>query len=671
MKRRRLVAWGCIWALVVGGCRGAEKEAVPTVSEAATATADRRPAPAPPEAPVQAASKLEEAAHEKTKAGGLDGVEGKLDDGILAVTGEAEPAPGLEQMRVEGRFVPDAKPVDAPSPATAAADPAAVPAKGANVDGDTFVDEEAVPKASDDDSNINYLADKTDAERSRQQGGVTVVVDGRDALREVPPERVLPRQFYFENTYLGGSAAHAERMRQLDLALRADARPYRLVAGEAQPFDPPRTDGLALYASVDATHIESARRVFLQIGLRGSERHGWRRPPIDAVLVIDDSALAGGRDGVVAFIAEVLRQLGPTDRLGVVATGSECAVDILGLARIDAARQQLAHRVESLAAGGAANGSALVTAMARAGAMLRDAGESPHAVPGTQMVLVLAGDAEVGAVRQAAGEAHALTLQGAVTSVFSLGTVERPWWQVADAGYGNWHRVAELGAAGAVAAELEALSRVVARLVRINVRLGRHASAIRVLGTRVLEAGEVERVKARELAADRSLSKTLGIASDRGDDDDGIQTVIPYFLGDDSHVILMELWVEEPGVVADVSVRYKDMVNLDNAAARTSVQLGARPRNETPEQGVIARNVAGFMLAEELQRASLDVLNNNRPAAAARLGRARAMAGQTNPEDQQAIEAIQSMAEEGAYDAKIMSENMLLSGQRRIGTTRK
>jgi hypothetical protein len=163
----------------------------------------------------------------------------------------------------------------------------------------------------------------------------------------------------------------------------------------------------------------------------------------------------------------------------------------------------------------------------------------------------------------------------------------------------------------------------------------------------------------------------MGIVSDRGDDDDGIQTVIPYFLGDDSHVILVELWVEEPGVVADVTLRYKDMVNLDNATARTSVTLTSRPRPEAPEQLWIARNVRGFVLGEELQRASVELRNNATGSASATLTRAWNMAQHTNPEDLQAVEDMRTMVERGRYDNGLMGDNLLLSGQRRIGMTKR
>lgn len=514
---------------------------------------------------------------------------------------------------------------------------------------------------------------RDDGDGKLARGAFTVRLAGEDPALFVPPASTLPRMFYFENTYLGGSAAYAERLRRLEQALSGEARPYEVVRAEEQPIDPPRTEGLALTASVDATHFERARRVFLQVGLRGSSRYGWRRPPLDVVLVIDQPALARGPAFVTAFVVDLLRRLDAADRLGVVLAG-EGAPTFLELSRIDTAQQHLANRIDGLTGAAPTGARDLADAMRKAGVMLEAASDDEATVPGTKTLFLLSGEHDHARIAEAAAAAHELTVLGCVTSVFALDAERSEWWQVADAGYGNLHRIAADAFAPALSEEMQSLARVVARLVRVNVRLGKDAKAIRVLGTRVLEQREVEEVKAREKATDINLSKSLGITSDRGEDDDGIQTVIPYFYGDDSHVILIELWVEGPGVVADVTLRYKDMVNLDNATARTSVRLGTRPQPPTGEQLLIARNVRGFELAENLQRASDAVYRNDYGTAVKNLGAAGAMASDTNTLDVQAVEGLKAMVERGDWqnDATrraTLQETLLLSGQRRVGDT--
>jgi len=510
-------------------------------------------------------------------------------------------------------------------------------------------------------------------EARQPRGAQAVVFTGEDPDVFVPPATTLPRMFYFENTYLGGSAAYAERLRRLDQALQGQSRPYEIVQAEVQPFDAPRTEGLGVTASIDATHFEKARRVFLQVGLRGSSRYGWRRPPLDIVLVVDQPAFARGADFVTGFVVDLLRRLGPADRLGIVLAGIG-APTFLDLSRLNTAQQHLANRIDQLAAPSAQSPSDLANAMQKAGVILDAASDDEATVPGTKTLLVLSGEHDQDRIVLAAQAAHVLTVQGCVTSVFALDAEQSEWWQVANAGFGNLHRITESQFAPAVEEEMQSLARVVARLVRVNVRLGKEATAIRVLGTRVLEQREVEEVKARELATDINLSKSLGITSDRGEDDDGIQTVIPYFYGDDSHVILIELWVEGPGTVADVTVRYKDMVNLDNATARTSVLLGARPQPPTREQILIARNVRGFQLAESLQKASDAVWRNDFGSALEHLGAAKGRASDTNAMDVRAIDSLRAMVEQGDWQndtnrRATLQETLLISGQRRVGDT--
>jgi len=559
---------------------------------------------------------------------------------------------------------------------------------GGDSDGDEVADE---ANMAAEESKKEVAADALDDAPAAQRGEAspagapdaesparrahTVRLTGEDPALFLPPDKTLPRMFYFENTYLGGSAAYAERLRRLDQSLAGESRPYEVVQAEVQPFDAPRTEGLGLTASIDATHFERARRVFLQVGLRGSARYGWRRPPLDIVLVIDQPAFLRGPTFVTGFVVDLLRQLGPSDRLGIVLAG-ENAPTFLDLARLGTAQQHLANRIDALTAPRPAGEGDLADAMRKAGRILDQASDEEATVPGTRTLLVLSGEHDQSRIGQAAGAAHVLTVEGCVTSVFALDAEQSEWWQVADAGYGNLHRITAAAFAPALEEEMQSLARVVARLVRVNVRLGKEATAIRVLGTRVLEQREVEEVKARERATDINLSKSLGITSDRGEDDDGIQTVIPYFYGDDSHVILIELWVAGPGPIADVTLRYKDMVNLDNATARTSVRLGTRPQPSTQEQILIARNVRGFELAENLQRASDAVYSNDLGRAVKNLGAASSMAGETNALDVQAIQGLKAMVEQSDWqnDANrraTLQEMLLISGQRRVGDTGK
>lgn len=494
------------------------------------------------------------------------------------------------------------------------------------------------------------------------------IEDPLRGLRHVRPHRFLPRMCYFENTYLGGNAAYEERLRRLADDFGGRLRPFEQAALPPQAFDPPIDAGLALTTELDRLWLDQPGRVVLQIGLQGSERFGWRRPPLDVMLVVDQPAVAGDAEALTVATTALLRRLGPQDRLGIIVAGAPAPLADLGAIRD--LRGGLARALEGFRAPPDGGPAALATAMARAGARLFAAAGDTARVPGTQTVIVLTRDGDPGRVAAATGVAHQLSTQGAVTSVVQLGAAATRWWAVANAGHGNYHRAPGREAlAAALDTELDSLARVIARLLRVNVRLAPHVEAIRVIGSRVLGQDEVVEVKAREVATDRNLSRSLGLKADRGDDDDGIQTVIPYFYGGDAHVILIELWVEKPGPVADVTLRYKDMVKLDNATARASAALGRIPRDDTPAQAVVRRNFHGFDLAAVLDEAATYARRGDAFAVSDRLTRAEQMARQQGGGDLRVVEGFQRLVRDGMVQREpaLLGEALEMASRRRIG----
>ncbi len=482
-----------------------------------------------------------------------------------------------------------------------------------------------------------------------------------DDERSRRPDRFLPRMCYFENTYLGGNAAHQERLRRLDEAFGGQ-RPYRAARLSTQGFDPPAGAGLSLTARTDRRWIDKPGRVVLEVGLQGSERYGWRRPPIDVALVVDQPVVAQGEAVLVEAVTGLVRRLGPQDRLAVVLVGPKPVV-LAPVGAIRDVRRHLANALEVLASPPAVGPGALERAMSHAGDLLQSAARDTARVPGSQTVLLLThggGGREAAAVKAA----HANNLRGLTNSVIDVSQeTQNDWWQVANAGYGNFHRASPEDVLKAVDAELASLSRVIARLMRLNVRLAPGVHAIRVIGSRVLGQQEVVQVKAREEATDRQLSKTLGVEADRGADDDGIQTVIPYFYGGDSHVVLIELWVEKPGPVADVTLKYKDMVTLANATARTSATLASLPRADTPAQRAVRRNLRGFDFAAALDRAGRAVRGGDRSGALATLQQA---AGRAVGADAALARRFEQLVAAG-HTSERLAEALAVASARRVG----
>ena len=524
-----------------------------------------------------------------------------------------------------GAAAPHKKPVVDRSEASAVVElglvdaPAQAPAESASRDGTLAADAEERPTdalRTREREKPGAKGGRADDDRERSEGKESAVAWGRQSPPkpepEAPrPESFLPRMFYFENTYLGGNAAFTRRLLALDQVWPGSEKPYAQAAGLRQPFDAPGAAGLGLTVNVDHSHFDKPGRVFLQIGLQGSPRFGWRRPPLDLVVVVDAAVLGQAREAVDEIAREALRRLEPTDRMAIVLAGAPPQV-LLDLAGPRDLRTQMARALDGLPTSvDAGTPGVLGTAIRLAGARLHEAAGNEARIPGAQEVLVLARAADGERVGPAAEAAHEIGIAGVITSVVRFdaagdaGASTLAFWDIAQAGQGNLRAIAfGAPAAPVVTAELADLSRVVARLIRVNVRLGARVEAVRVLGSRMLARDEVARVKAREEAVDRNLSRSLGVKADRGADDDGIQTVIPYFYGGDTHVMALELWVEGPGPVADVSLKYKDMVNLGNATARANAALTSTPRSLTGAEFMVRRNIEAFHAAETLAEAA-------------------------------------------------------------------
>ena len=147
--------------------------------------------------------------------------------------------------------------------------------------------------------------------------------------------------------------------------------------------------------------------------------------------------------------------------------------------------------------------------------------------------------------------------------------------------------------------ELFASSRAVARAIRLKIRLAKGVQLINVLDSYNLNEIQSQRVRDAEKSIDQRLSKNLGIVADRGENEEGIQIVIPSFFAGDTHVILLDVVVNNPGAVADVSVRYKDLLYLKNSIVREhlSIEAGEKP------VGHLELNVFKNLLANRFSKA--------------------------------------------------------------------
>jgi hypothetical protein len=173
------------------------------------------------------------------------------------------------------------------------------------------------------------------------------------------------------------------------------------------------------------------------------------------------------------------------------------------------------------------------------------------------------------------------------------------------AGQGNRRILASAEEAEAlIDRELHSASRAVARALRLRIRLAPGVQLVQVLGSRPLGDPQSQLVREAEQALDRRLARNLGIQADRGEDEEGIQIVIPSFYAGDAHVVLLDVVAERPGPVADVTLRYKDVVYLRNGVARAGLSIGSGQEVQGPLERNVLKNRVAWELARQTRQVS-------------------------------------------------------------------
>jgi hypothetical protein len=373
-----------------------------------------------------------------------------------------------------------------------------------------------------------------------------------------------------------------------------------------QPFDAPEGSALAVYLHADRRGITDEGRVLLQVGLQGTQRHGGRRPAMNLGIVLDlrgeitSDVAIGLRSLIDAF--NQAKEPGDRFRLFVAGHSEDLVVDAAdfrhGFLKVTLDRLL----AESKPAG---NENEIVDVVTTAVECVANA-DDPDTPLGSSAVILITANALGNATRSMAALAHQSAVAGIPLSVIGVGPqvdldeIDR----VTLAGQGSrrlLQRPAE--AAELVDRELSAASRAVARAVRLRIRLAPGVKLIDVLGSERLDETRAQQVRDAERSIDLRLSRNLGIQADRGEDEEGIQIVIPSFYARDSHVILLEVVVPGPGPIADVTVRYKDLVHLRNAVGRSSLGLGRDSRPIGPLERNVLKNLLSFRLARALEQA--------------------------------------------------------------------
>ncbi len=427
---------------------------------------------------------------------------------------------------------------------------------------------------------------------------------------------------YWANTYVPGDPVMRwleSRLEKRDRsALQAfAAQPLLLEAGSRQtpqPFDAPSSAALSVFLQTDRRGLEGEGRLLLQVGLRGADRHSGTRPSMQVGIVFDL------RGGVTPEVAQAMRGL-MDGFMAARDVGDRFSLTVAGrpggtLIEPEAFRHgPISLAMATLLEPAAARRPGdplfdLEEAVRQTAERLRRVGD-PEAPLGSSLVLLVTAQPLGSHTRALAGLAHHSAVAGVPLSVVGVGEQVSldELEQVALAGQGNLRLMeAAAEAAALVERELSALNRVIARALRLRIRLAPGVRLVEVVGSEQLDTAGAERVRAAERSIDRRLARNLGIEADRGEDEAGIQIVIPTFHSGDSHAVLLDVVAPGPGPVADVTVRYKDLVYLRNGVARANLTLGRSSDPPGPLERNVTKNLLAIRLSEMLKLAGRQLL---------------------------------------------------------------
>jgi hypothetical protein len=418
---------------------------------------------------------------------------------------------------------------------------------------------------------------------------------------------------YWENTYVPGDPV----MRWLEARLaKSDRRPLQAVSAGAplrlesaarqtsQAFDAPTSSALSVFLHADQRGLEGEKRMLVQVGLRGADRHSRLRPSMNIGIVLDlrGEITPETASSMRALVQACLAAKDVGDHFSLIAAGKPggtwVASDEFRHGPITLALARLEGRAgETLPVPTLGLEQAVQHAIEET-----KRGDDPNAPLGSSLVLLVTAQPLAGSLAPLESIAHRSAVAGVPLSVVGVGDgialdeIDR----LALAGQGNRRLLhAPPGAESLVARELSSLSQVIARALRLRIRLAPGVKLVEVVGSERLDRAGAARVRQAEKSIDRRLARNFGIEADRGEDEEGIQIVIPTFHSGDSHSVVLDVVAPGPGPIMDVTVRYKDLVFLRNGVARANLTVA----RDTASPGPLERNVVKSYLAIRLSDA--------------------------------------------------------------------
>lgn len=441
---------------------------------------------------------------------------------------------------------------------------------------------------------------------------------GGARYRAAAPAATMNPNMYVASNYIGGSGERERLEKLIQEGVLVDGRRVKLesFAREyTQSFPIPTDRALAVTADTErARIITEGDKTFLQVGIQAMKGEAPKRPPLNVSVVIDHSgsmASENKMEDAKTAARELVNRLRPDDTVSLVIFDDQAKV--LAPASRAADKTALLKKISTIQPGGGTNiydGLKLGFAEAEKNAR-REGGVS---------LVILVSDGQVSSGVQDPVAFRKLVAQNAEkldiqTTSVGVGVEynEELMLSLAQEGKGNYHFLKNGADAKLVFAhELDDLSQIVAKAVKVRVVLAEGVGLVRVLGTRTLSADETKQVKADEKAIDKKVYNELGITADRQNqpEEPGIKMLIPNFHRGDSHVILMEVNLPKgfgSRKVADVFLKYKDLARPANRQETASANIEYTQDQSLATTSVkkpVKKNVLGFQTGEALMKAS-------------------------------------------------------------------
>ena len=433
---------------------------------------------------------------------------------------------------------------------------------------------------------------------------------------------------YWSNSYVPGDTAYryyesvvAEHDRSLIQKFLGNQA--KLEQHSAQPdhrFDAPVSDAIELFVRADTKALSGKQRVLMQVGLQGAMRQAGARPAVNMALVLD--IRANTSDQALASMRKVVQEYAKAQDVGdsfhlifagqpkaLVASGESFRAGTIKVAFDSISKtNQLSPGTWDLN-----------TAITEAGRLVSKA-TSPATPLGATGVVLITPHQLGGSTGQLSSKAHSLALSGVPVSTLGIGSKVNfnELSQIALRGQGARRSLSERAqAAKLVEQELTRTARTVARALRLNIVLAPDTKLIEVIDAQKLNQTQSAQAKQAEKAIDSTIAKQLGIVADRGEDQAGIQILIPAFYAGDRHTVLLDLMVEGPGAIADVSVKYKDLIAVNNGTARAQLSLPEGEAKKGAKELAVLKDLLSKKLSKQLIKAGQAVSRANQNEAQA------------------------------------------------------